>query len=120
MKETMPPETVEQAVNHLVGGLTEEERRVVAEADPAEFHFGAGTQMRNTLRLWGEDSPIRADAIKNYSIAHADDISGLIMAWAFAIVRGGPRTFDPMKHCKRYWDHWGGKEEALKAGGAHR
>lgn len=49
------------------------------------------------------DSPFKRDAVIPYKIAHADDISGLILAWVFALVRNKP--FDPQEHCQLYHLH---------------
>jgi hypothetical protein len=50
------------------------------------------------------DSPLKRDAVNTYKISHSDDISGLILVWAFALARNEP--FDPQEHCQLYHDYW--------------
>lgn len=67
-------------------------------------HHTVGRFLRNAWSLWDPDTPLKRDAVKTYGIAHADDISGLMMAWVFNLVCGGP--FDPQKECERFHKHW--------------
>lgn len=39
-----------------------------------------------------------------YGISHPDDISGLIVHWARAILLGEP--FDAVAHCQLIQEHW--------------
>ena len=88
----------------------------VAMSRDNDDHFGTGLTIRNQWSLWEADSPLQRDAAARYGIAHADDISGLIVAWARAIAAGDP--FSPLEHCKRYHEHWQRMgTDSLSAGG---
>jgi hypothetical protein len=98
------PSTIESAVWMLVDSLSDEDRKIVQATDTSGHHFPAGQGLRNGWSLWELDSPLKRDAVDTYKIAHADDISGLILAWAFALARDEP--FDPQEHCLIYHEHW--------------
>lgn len=98
------PKTIKEAVNLIVQNLDAEEKKNICESDPGFFHHSAGMSMRNNWSLWERDTPIKLDAVKTYGIAHADDLSGLIMEWVWATVRG--EVFNPQVHCQRYHEHW--------------
>jgi hypothetical protein len=102
--ETKIPTTIAEAVDLIVDGLDEKEREVILNNPSESMHFSAGMGLRNGWGLWQKDSPVKLDAVKTYGIAHADDLSGLIMEWAWAKVRG--EDFDPFVYCKKYEDHW--------------
>lgn len=110
--------TVEKVVNDFCKFLTEEEKIFIQNNDYNSVHHSFGRSLRNDLNLWSNDNPVKLDAINNYGIAHADDISGLISAWIWAKVRN--EDFNQLEHCKKYHDHW--KKfgtTALKAGNWH-
>lgn len=110
--------TVEAVVNKFFKSLTEEEKVFIQNNDYHSVHHSFGRNLRNDLNLWANDSPIKLDAVNNYGIAHADDISGLINAWLW--VKTKKEEFDPLEHCKIYHEHW--KKygtTALKAGNWH-
>ncbi len=98
------PSTVRSAVQMLVDSLSDEDRKVVLASDASEQHFPVGQGLRSGWSLWAADSPLKRDAVTKYKISHADDISGLILAWAFAMSRREP--FDPQQHCQIYHEHW--------------
>jgi hypothetical protein len=98
------PSTIRAAVKMLVDSLSDEDLEVVRATDTSEHHFPVGQGLRNGWSLWEADSPLKRDAVKTYRIAHADDISGLILAWAFALARS--ELFDPQDHCLVYHEHW--------------
>lgn len=111
------PSTVEGAVDAIVAGLEpEEEKFIVESASSACIHHTVGRGLRNGWSLWAPDSPLKRDAVETYGIAHADDISGLIIEWVWSKVWEIP--FDPMEHVKSYHEHWAryGKT-SLEAGG---
>lgn len=116
IEESGVPSTVEGAVDTLVDKWSAEDRATIQTLSPEVVHHTAGMAMRNAWGLWDGDSTIKRDAVERYSIAHADDISGLIFTWAFAKVRGD-ESFDPAEHVKQYHRHWGSPAEALAAGG---
>lgn len=104
MNEDIVPSTIEEAVNMIVGDLSEEDRKLIEKNPPESSHFFGGMRMRNNWSLWEQETPIKRDAVEKYKIAHADDLSGLIMEWVWAKAQG--KEFDPQKHCQRYHEHW--------------
>ena len=110
------PSTVDEAVQKVVQGLTDEDREVIRATNLADVHFGLGISLRNAWSLWERDSPLKRDAAERFGIAHPDDISGLIVGWVYAIVRGEP--FDPAATCAQYHEHWKRYgTDSLSAGG---
>ena len=102
-QDTVPP-TVMAAAECVVASLSEDDREYIKRGDSlSRAHMTVGRYLRNNWGLW-EDSPIRRDAITSYQIAHADDISGLILEWAVAMVRG--ELFKPHVACERFHTHW--------------
>ena len=98
------PSTVEAAVLEVVRSLSEDDRKFITSGgSQAAIHMTIGKYVRNIWSLW-EDSPLKRDAVAKYQIAHADDISGLLLAWVFAKV--SEQEFDPVQHCQGYHDHW--------------
>ena len=111
------PNTAEEAVAALVKAASSEDLEGVRaeSASWAQVHFGFGMFIRNAWSLW-EDTPIRRDCISRWKIAHADDVSSLLLAWFIAEVRGD--AFDPEKYCERFHEHWESYgTTALKAAG---
>ena len=98
------PSTIKMAVQMLVDSLSDEDLKVVQSTDASQHHFPAGIGLRNGWSLWEADSPLKRDAVNTYGISHADDISGLILAWTFAVARSEP--FAPHVHCQTYHQHW--------------
>lgn len=100
------PNTIAAAAQQLADSISDVDRQAIIANDDADAHehFGLGISLRNQWSLWESDSPLKRDAATAYRIAHADDIGGLILAWAFALVRGD--AFDPQEHCQRYHEHW--------------
>jgi len=111
------PSSIKSAVETLVSAMDEQDKRAIrAASDGTVFHHTLGTGMRNAWSFWEADSPLKRDAVASYGIAHADDISGLIIAWTCAEVRG--ESFDPVAHCQKFHEHWAMYgTDALAAGG---
>lgn len=111
------PTTIREAVNVLVSGLSDSELKFIRENDSSSVHHTVGRNIRNEWGLWNINSPLRLDAVNTYKIAHPDDISGLIFAWVWALVRN--ETFDPYKECERFHKHWEQQSgmTSLEAGG---
>jgi hypothetical protein len=99
------PSTIEAAVDQLVASLTDQDREQIRQSDSIGLHHSSGRFLRNNWSLWEPSTPIKLDAVSKYGINHADDLSGLILAWLFAKVRGD-ESFDPVEHCKQYHEHW--------------
>ena len=101
------PSTIEQAVEHVCKALEEQDREYILDVGPNcanSVHHTIGRYIRNSWSLWQDDTPLKRDAVSNYSIAHPDDISGLILEWVVHQVKG--LLFDPQAHCERYHKHW--------------
>jgi hypothetical protein len=98
------PTTVLEAVNNIVNGIDAEEKKTMLETQSGEHHFFGGMALRNSLGLWEKDNAVKRDAVATYRIAHADDLSALILEWVWALVRG--EKFDPQETCQRFHDHW--------------
>jgi len=112
------PSTVKAAVDILVARMDDDDKKHIRTLKDkgASVHHTIGRFVRNSWSLWEPDSPLKRDAVNTYWIAHADDISGLIMAWVWAEVRN--EEFDPHKECERFHKHWNGYgTDSLSAGG---
>lgn len=98
--------TIKAAVSSIIESLQDEDLDEIINPNysPANIHHTVGRHIRNEWLLWQNDSPLKRDAVNTYGIAHADDISDLILEWVFANVRGMP--FDPIAHCDCYHEHW--------------
>lgn len=117
------PTTVREAAQIMAESFSEDEKTQVIASEatsvplviegkeitmPAHtninYHFGAGMAIRNNWNLWKKESSVVQDAIKNYKLAHADDISGMIFEWAFAITRG--EDFDAQEFSRQTDSFW--------------
>jgi hypothetical protein len=98
------PSTVCQAAELIASSVSSDNRERIRNSEPTEQHFGLGLGIRDGWSHWEAHTPLKRDAATNYGIVHADDISGLITAWARALVAG--EEFDPLAHCNRYHEHW--------------
>lgn len=113
--QDLVPATIREAVEVLEASLTAEDREFIKASSPGSVHFGGGMSMRNNWSLWERETPMKRDAVENYRIAHADDLSGLIFAWLWSRVRG--EGFDPVAYCQRFHDHWAERRmTSLQAG----
>ena len=112
----------EVAVDTVVNRMSDEDKtkiQAMTSDQSYEYHHTVGRYLRNNWSLWEPDSAIKRDAVASYGIAHADDISGLILSWVWAKVQG--IDFDPKKCCEHYHEHWRScGTDALTAGGWNR
>lgn len=118
INQDIVPATIESAARHIADSMSDEDRKLVIEdADiGAKVHHTIRQYLRNNWSLWESDSPLKRDAGEKYKIAHADDISGLIIDWASALVRAV--EFDPLEYCDRFHAHWAiYGTDSLSAGG---
>lgn len=112
------PATIKEAVEVLYVALAADEIKYIGEAPAASIHHTAGMAVRNDWSLWEKETPLKRDAVDTYKIAHADDLSALIMDWLWARVR--EEAFDPVEYCKRFDAHWNQfGMSALQSGGYH-
>lgn len=112
------PSTIAAAVDAIVVSIDETEREFIRSESRSHLavHHTVGRYIRNAWSLWDPDSPIKRDAIATYRIAHADDISGLILSWVAAKVRD--EEFNPFAECERFHQHWASCDmTSLEAGG---
>jgi len=110
------PTTVEEAADMVVAGCDDATRKALADGGWDDEHRGLGWLLRNGWSMWSLDTPLKRDAAETYSIAHADDMSSLIIRWAAARICKDD-GFDPVRYASRFHEHWGGRDEALAAGG---
>lgn len=118
------PTTLDEAVDTLIAGLDDKDREqldklfkekkktttvitVIIEGEPIEIpadtHFTVGRFLRNNWNLW-EDSPISRWFIRNLKLAHADDMSGILLEAFEAKYLG--KEYDPSKTVAWYRKHW--------------
>tara|TARA_A100001391_G_scaffold175726_1_gene138634 strand:+ start:2586 stop:2897 length:312 start_codon:yes stop_codon:yes gene_type:complete len=90
------PVTVDGAAQQLIDSLTEAELEEFRDADAVAMHFGIGLTIRNAWKLHDHDTPIHRDALASegsgdsgYDFLCGDSVSGLIIAKAQEILRGG-------------------------------
>ena len=82
----MIPKTLDETIPALDALLSEDDRKLVQEAETAEevrkligaAHHGLGQHLRNEWGLW-QDSELAQDLKNNHGIDHPDDMSGFIL-----------------------------------------
>ena len=79
----LPPETVGDAVDHLIRGMTIKDKATVANMDSDELlglHVGLGTYIRIAFELWhGNDALVESCRSISDDIEDADDASAAII-----------------------------------------
>lgn len=103
-KEEKIPVDLTEAVAILESWMTEADKEKIRNSDPACYHHGFGTNVRNKWHLWERNTPLVQWFISTYGIAHADDISGIMMNSLWAKVRN--EYYDPRIDVQRYKEHW--------------
>ena len=99
------PSTIENAVDTIIDSLSFEDKgEILKNLLSVSVHHTIGRYLRNSWSLWNPDTPLKRDAVNTYGIAHADDISGLIIEWTWAKVL--EIEFDPLVFVKKYHQHW--------------
>ena len=83
------PQTVDEAVDLLVGALSEQDKQRIREMpkdDLIQFHFGWGMGIRNAFGLWGGNAALmrscaewRYGAGPDATFMHPDDASCVII-----------------------------------------
>lgn len=101
---TIQPRTLTEAVDLLLAGLDDQDRRDIASMSPESTHFGFGMNLRNEWGLWLEHTPLVQWFRRELQIGHADDMSGIILGSFWAAVLG--QTFDVQAEVRRYHTHW--------------
>ena len=111
-KDQRIPETLEEALDLMMTGLTDENRKFIEHAGDdyaTSAHFGGGMGMRNSWGLWG-DSPL-SRYFARLGIYHADDMSSIINCAFSRKVRG--KDIQLAKLVQYYRDYW--KEQDIIA-----
>jgi hypothetical protein len=99
------PKTLDEALNVMMAGLTDDDRKFIEEAGEdyaGVAHFGCGMAMRNSWGLWG-NSPL-SRYFARLGIYHAEDMSGIINLAFSRRVRGKEIELD--KLVQGYRDYW--------------
>ena len=97
------PGSLREAIDLLIEGLDDADRDFI-HGNPTFGAFGFGMAIRNSWGLWEPESHLVQWFKTNYKIAHADDISGIILKSFWAEVRG--ESFDAQAEADRYREHW--------------
>lgn len=111
---TSIPATLDEAVDHLLARMTEEDKTCFLSHSDAFFHHGSGTAMRNEWLLWDESSPLSI-WFSDRHIFHADDRSSVIYKALRA--RLNEETIDIEKEAVYYLRFWQESERAYSTGG---
>lgn len=97
------PTTLEEALDVLLQNITKEEKELVKETDPVEFHHSVGQAMRNAW-LWNKEHPLHKHFVSTFKLGMADDMSGIILEALYHHLNN--KTFDIHKKVKFYQDYW--------------
>ncbi len=100
------PRSLEDAVDAISFNLTDEERDIVRTTDPAIHHHSFGQDIRNNWKLWEPNSLLSQHFQNRFKIAHADDMSAIILRALHAKETGA--AYDPQEDVKRFAQHWAG------------
>ncbi len=104
------PETLDEAVDQIVAGMTEEDKAAAQREDPEHpfgyAHFGGGMAMRNGWGLWHGRTPI-SRWLREHGIWHGDDASAVIFKALYCRLTGKP--FDIAAEAAYYRDYWASK-----------
>ncbi len=113
------PTTIAAAVDVLVAAMTDEELSEISRgATTAMAHHGLGRWLRNNWSLWDLTTPLNRDAVKTYGLAHGDDLSSLILNWAWAKIEQGGSVFEPQAHAEELKEYWKNRDtDALTVAG---
>jgi hypothetical protein len=77
------------------------------EEDMCRFHHSMGQWIRNNWGLWKKDTELY-DLLHNMGLAHADDMSGLILTSFHRHLHGKPLALEvQVAYYKQYWDKKG-------------
>jgi hypothetical protein len=105
LDDTNIPTDLETAVMYITVRLSKADRELIAiEEDSGCLHHGWASYMRNTWKLWEKNSPLNKYFRETFKIAHADDISGIILSVLWGRVNNNP--VDPFATAAHYHKHW--------------
>jgi hypothetical protein len=101
------PATIIEAVNDIVLGLTEAEKKELIGKSPTHYHMSVGMFLRNSWSLWEKDTPLYNDFKKRFKLfGHADDISGVILEGVWGNLNGKDSDDVMNEAAKTYRKHW--------------
>jgi hypothetical protein len=76
------PKSVDEAVEILILGMSEEELKKIREMDKddlIELHFNLGMFIRNSFGLWGDNDALIKSCMKKSGVVDADPASSVII-----------------------------------------
>lgn len=101
------PVTIEEAVDDIISGMTEEELAFAAGVDEGFFlaatHHHLGQALRNEWSLWEDDSPLKL-AFFGIQIYHPDDMTGIILSCVHRTMMDKPS--DIPQQVEKYHAYW--------------
>ena len=102
------PDTINKAAEALVQALSKDEIEWITKTTPADMHHSLGRYIRNEWSLWEPDTPLANDYQKTFHLfPHADDMSGMIITTAIALLTHTENIEDKQKNlAKVYREHW--------------
>lgn len=107
MAEKESPKNLDECLNFLINGSSEEDLKGFAETPEGEagakVHSWGGMGLRNAWNLWDDTSPL-ARWFHTIKICHADDMSGIIFDSLHRKLNNKPIDLDGQ--VKKYHDHW--------------
>lgn len=100
------PATHDEAVQLVLDSLTPDDLAVMCVPDFAivDVHHTIGRHLRNSWSLWERESVLVQHYRTVHRLAHADDISSLILSEVWARVRAVP--FDRAACIATFHAHW--------------
>lgn len=108
--KTPSPNTLDEAVNLIVGNLSDTEVEFIKEdkSHGSTVHFSFGMSVRNGWGLWKKDSPLSKHFQDVWGLGHADDMSGMIIYGVYSVVRGETPMYQAeSEKYKRHWKNYG-------------
>lgn len=106
INEDVVPATLTSAVQLLVESLDDDDTRYIMSTTepPVAVHRTVGKWLRNNWSIWDEQTPLVQWFYQAYGIAHADDISSIILSALWARIKGG--EYDVAANARERRDHW--------------
>lgn len=101
------PKTLEEAIDHIIAQIPEEEKIMVAEMTVREFmgktHHFLGRHLRNEWELWYNTNDLTR-YFSSLGINHGDDRSGIILESVYRKLHGDPVDLEgQVEKYKAFW-----------------
>ncbi len=99
------PTTLDEAVDQIIASIGEDTKAAWAASKDgfaAAYHHGFGTNLRNTLGLWFNETPI-ARWFQSHGVLHGDDRSGVILDAVHARLKGLPFSIEEQAAYYKAW-----------------